>query len=370
MGLKRLPFQQPIVSRIKEVIVYNESQLTEAIGKLVIETKKFPGLEKGYFPGKVIKIGEPFTLTKPVDLPASCIGLTIDGLNTSLSPGEDGMTAFIINGPFVTLKNLALAGGDGSATAFFETFVRIKGFADNVSISNNLFIGKKLVDGSAADSCDNIHIDLNRMSSTAGTQSWISLINSDRPFITLNRFDGTGTDDAIILGANCSDGVIQGNFLDGCKVTTSASDGGNMIVGNTRDSTPGAISCHSTDVVWPNSRTDGNPGDVWTYTTDGNPPSWQAPSGGAGSADSVEGTVDFGSGGETTFVSVVVAASWITTSKKLSYCILSVTGDPEDAALEELHVTFGNIIANTSFEIFVHAPNGTTGQYKIQVTGV
>lgn len=370
MGLKRLSFQQPIVDRIKEVLVYNEAQLIEAVGKLVIETQKFPGLDKGYFPGKVIKIGEPFTLSQPVNLPAACIGLVIDGLNTSLAPGENGMTAFIINGPYVALKNIALAGGDGSATAFFGKFVEIRGFADNVSIRNNLMTGLTLVDASAASSCDNIVIELNRMAATAGTRSWINLVNSDRPFIQLNRFDGSGTDDAVILGADCSDGVIQGNFLDGCKITTSASDGGNMIVGNTRDATPGAISCHPTDVVWPNARTDGNPGDVWTYSTDGSPPSWQAPSGGGGSANAEEITLDFGSDGSTTLVTGTISCAWITTAKKLSFSIVGVSRDAEDAALEQLHVSFGNIVANTSFDVFLHAPEGTTGEYTVQVTGV
>jgi hypothetical protein len=40
--------------------------------------------------------------------------------------------------------------------------------------------------------------------------------------------------------------------------------------------------------------------------------------------------------------------------------------DEEDALLEELKVSYGNIIENTSFDIFVHAPEESWGRYIIK----
>ena len=80
--------------------------------------------------------------------------------------------------------------------------------------------------------------------------------------------------------------------------------------------------------------------------------------------------VDFGSNSD--MIQQTVSASWITTATALTACVLPNTldHDPEDCILEQISVSFGNIINATSFDLFVHAPENTWGRYKINVIGV
>jgi hypothetical protein len=228
---RRLPWQQPIQSKQKEIFVYSEEELIEAIGSLVIETNNFPGLKQGYFPGKIIRIGKGFTVTKTIDIPREAIGLVLDGTRTSMVPGENGMTMFKINGPLVTIKDFICAGGDGTATAFFGTFIELAstGSLSFIQVLNNVFTGTRLVDGRSASDCDGIIIDQNICEGT-GTCEWVSLINCDNGSITNNKFDG---DTAVVLGADCSACSIALNKCSQGDITTSASDGLNAVVGNT-----------------------------------------------------------------------------------------------------------------------------------------
>jgi hypothetical protein len=80
--------------------------------------------------------------------------------------------------------------------------------------------------------------------------------------------------------------------------------------------------------------------------------------------------VDFGANSD--FIQQTVSASWISGTIALSACILPNTldHDPEDVVLENIKVTFGNIVNATSFDIFIHAPETTWGRYKIHIIGV
>lgn len=76
--------------------------------------------------------------------------------------------------------------------------------------------------------------------------------------------------------------------------------------------------------------------------------------------------IDFGVSGD--FVSATVSAPWVLTTTIIN---LSITPnltdhDEEDSLLEELKVSYGNIVENTSFDIFVHAPQESWGRFIIK----
>lgn len=80
--------------------------------------------------------------------------------------------------------------------------------------------------------------------------------------------------------------------------------------------------------------------------------------------------VDFGAVGD--FVQKTVTASWIKSTSVLSIKILPNLADhsDEDSLLEQMECTYGNIIEDTSFDVFVHAPNDTHGRYLLKIIGV
>ena len=102
--------------------------------------------------------------------------------------------------------------------------------------------------------------------------------------------------------------------------------------------------------------------------------SWTTVTGGGGGTGtavySASASVDFGANDD--LVQVTVSASWITSTTKL---FLTVESDPldhdfEDVLLEELKVSYGNVVVGTSFDIFIHAPNETWGRYIVDIIGV
>ena len=294
LGRRRLSFQQPIQSKQKEVFVFSEKELVDAIGSLVIETRNFPGVEKGFFPGKVIKIGKSFTITKTIEIPGECFGLIIDGTNTSLSPSVNGMTAFIINGPFVTLKNLVLGGAFEFVTqSYFGTLVELTGFCNKTTIDNNTIISaQRLVDGRLATDLSALTITGNSCY-VRDVPTWVELANCTRGIITNNVFRRFGAGRGVVLLSGCENVIINNNYMNGMTYESSLSDGGNVFVGN---SNIGTITAHATDTVWPNGTfPDGTPGFVLTYTADGSPPTWQAAGGGGGGFTATTLEVDLGS---------------------------------------------------------------------------
>lgn len=90
-----------------------------------------------------------------------------------------------------------------------------------------------------------------------------------------------------------------------------------------------------------------------------------------GGGNTATADIDFGLN-ENCFASTTVSASWISSTSSLSMTILPNTldHDSEDALLEEIKVTYGNIVDGVSFDIFAHAPNDTWGRYKVKIIGV
>lgn len=250
MARQRLAYQMPILQTQKEVIVTSHDELKQAIGNLVIETRNFPGLSKGYFPGKIIRIGKVFTILSTIEIPQEAIGLVIDGTRTSLIPDENGMTAFDCKASGVIFKNLFLGGAEQLATAFFGTLVKFSGGCDNCMVLDNHLSGARLVDGRTASSLAKLIIRGNTMENTTDP-TWVDVVEMTDGIISGNQFEaGSGTNVAVILGAGCGGVAVTGNAFDACDITTTASDGLNTVVGNTD---VGTATLHASDVSGNNS---------------------------------------------------------------------------------------------------------------------
>lgn len=94
--------------------------------------------------------------------------------------------------------------------------------------------------------------------------------------------------------------------------------------------------------------------------------------GGGGAGTAVYKTiqlVDFGTT-ENDYVTTTVTNANVLSTHTFSFCVerYSTDGDPEDSILETIHVTKGVVVNNTSFDIHVHAPEGTWGRYNIHCT--
>lgn len=89
-----------------------------------------------------------------------------------------------------------------------------------------------------------------------------------------------------------------------------------------------------------------------------------------GSSNTATADIDFGLA-ENCFASATVSASWVTSSSVMSLTIVPNTldHDNEDALIEELKCSYGNIVDGVGFDVFVHAPNDTWGRYKIKILG-
>lgn len=94
-----------------------------------------------------------------------------------------------------------------------------------------------------------------------------------------------------------------------------------------------------------------------------------AATGGAGTTNSASTEVDFGIVNE--YAISTVAATWVTLASNISLTITPnlLDHDIEDALIEELTCTYGNIVAGVSFEVHVFAPNETHGRYIIKAIG-
>jgi hypothetical protein len=84
-----------------------------------------------------------------------------------------------------------------------------------------------------------------------------------------------------------------------------------------------------------------------------------------------QATVDFGVD-DNDLISVTIAAPWVGASSKIVCSPAYETTpehDPEDAQLEGLTVTAGNIVPGASFDLIAFAPESTFGTYKINWQG-
>lgn len=92
-----------------------------------------------------------------------------------------------------------------------------------------------------------------------------------------------------------------------------------------------------------------------------------------GGTRTIQSTVDFGfaSGQEGDVATLTVSTTWATTSAIITCVPFSGTTadhDPDDVAIEGITAYATNIIADTSFDLIVNAPQNSWGRYLINST--
>lgn len=96
----------------------------------------------------------------------------------------------------------------------------------------------------------------------------------------------------------------------------------------------------------------------------------ELPAGDSVAGNSVSTVVDFGTT-PTDLVAVNVPASWVSAGSSLQCDIAAGAGhDPEDVLLEQLRALAANIVAGVGFDVLVHAPYSTHGQYTVTIREV
>jgi hypothetical protein len=80
--------------------------------------------------------------------------------------------------------------------------------------------------------------------------------------------------------------------------------------------------------------------------------------------------VDFGIVND--YVVVTILANWISSTSVLHFSVTPnlIDHDVEDALLEGIKCTYGNIVDGVSFDLHVHAPEETSGRYIIKILGM
>lgn len=95
-----------------------------------------------------------------------------------------------------------------------------------------------------------------------------------------------------------------------------------------------------------------------------------ASSGGGNAAIAI---VDFGSGtGDYSTSTVVTGQTWVTSSSKILTSVIDygVENTAEDASVEGLTITIGDLVAGTGFTVYAASPFGSVGKYQIACMGV
>jgi hypothetical protein len=156
---------------------------------------------------------------------------------------------FDVRAPYVTIKDLFVYSDIDAAAPYFSAFVIAPSGSTctKTMVQNNIvFVGTIFEDesGTAHDSV----ISENRHEA-AGSDSPIISVTSDRVNIRDNTIKGTATD-GITLAAGASECIVRGNHLNAGPIDSSASDGTNVIHGNTD---VGTITPHATDAVGSNT---------------------------------------------------------------------------------------------------------------------
>lgn len=90
--------------------------------------------------------------------------------------------------------------------------------------------------------------------------------------------------------------------------------------------------------------------------------------------NAINALIDFGpaNGLENDTANVVVSAPWVNNNTILTVSLGGPTADHDidDASIENINLSIGNIIPGVSFEIVAHSENFTWGEYQVSVIGV
>jgi hypothetical protein len=177
---------------------------------------------------------------------------------------KDGIDAFVIQAPLVTIRNLLFFAVDQAiGSPLFASAIRLQQGADFARIlsvhalgCSSLVIGETDVDNAHVIGCD--------ASTPNGNNADCVVFNGNKWRIIGSTLSGSGTGKAVVSGLNGRNAVISDNHCDNTDINTAGGIGTNFIVGNTG---VGTVSAHGTDVVLQSAGGGGGAPTNATYVT-------------------------------------------------------------------------------------------------------
>lgn len=236
---KKPGFINAIESQQRTKYVYSWDQLVSVLGEFAaaVEDGVNGAIRSA---GRRIVFGAPFTWKGKITIPARCIAIIIDGAGQLIVPASSGMTMFECGIDGVTFKDIWAYGNvDGANLPDWGTMFE---FTDGnyCRVERCYVTGTRLVNGTMNQGW----ISDCFTSNAGGAATWINLTNSEKTHIESNDIDGSSAA-SIILGAGCERCVVMDNTMGAGGITTSASDGSNILGGNTN---PGTKTLHASDI--------------------------------------------------------------------------------------------------------------------------
>lgn len=231
---------------------YSEADIRRAIGDIATKAR-FTGLPADpdvlvpQFGQSIVLVG-PIGLSAPITIPAKVGGLSIVGGGGFLFPKAVIAAAFIVQARFISIENVSTFTIDTSR--YFETFVSLEdtatydapGYLDIIGC-HALGCDRLVV---AVDTgTDNVIVERCRQTKVSGSTSAPVVFKGNHCVLRDCKVsDGGG--DGVTLAAGASDCIVVGNNLSGADITSSASSGSNVIMGNVNT---GTLTNHAADAV-------------------------------------------------------------------------------------------------------------------------
>ncbi len=92
-------------------------------------------------------------------------------------------------------------------------------------------------------------------------------------------------------------------------------------------------------------------------------------SSGGGGGNGALVTIDFGTGpGKTSASTVVTGQTWVTATSSIA--VTAIGTRAEDAAIEEMTFTVGDLVDGVGFTVYASSPYGSVGSYVVACVGV
>lgn len=234
-----------------ERYVYSESELRAAISEVAV---RFTVDDNGYFAtgGGSIVIAGSFSVSSPIVIPPQAVFLSIVGACGAriIPTSQDQGALFTVQSTYVTISDLTAFYGVG--LAYFTSFVEVEYLANAYNIKpngcwvlrNKAWVERFYVDETASSDsndaivADNFMVDVNLTTDPA-------IVFSSKGCVCRGN-DLDGASDVITLATGSEHCRISENNCNYADITSSASDGYNVIMGNVRT---GTITSHATDAV-------------------------------------------------------------------------------------------------------------------------
>jgi len=225
-------------------LVHSESELRSALHQLAGNAPVGSGALSHPLSGCEITIAALFNASAPFEIPPNCAGLAITSLGfLPIKPTVRIAQLFLVNAHHVRISGVALQ--RKSATVYADAFVEIGSEANaglGLVVERCFATSDRFyVDAAGADNVKLTHNE--QAAATGGPGLSVVQIGGDKARVIGNIFtDGGG--DTVNIGAGGISCAIIGNYFDSGDYTSTASGGGNTLIGN---NSVGAVTAHATD---------------------------------------------------------------------------------------------------------------------------